>query len=150
VTGFRGLCPGDKVPPPPPSAAPPDILVGELELGGNWHGAEVFRGEAFRWVTNDAEVVVQTDLAARAELLVVVEPGPGLGGKTGALTVRAQDGQVVATGCIRGRELVQVPLPAGTAAGTVFRLHVENGGQPSPPDTRILNFRVLNCVLRTE
>jgi hypothetical protein len=150
VAAFRAFCPRGKTTHYRPPVLPADIVTSDLELGENWYTAEIFRGESFRWVNNDAEVVLAASLTTRGDLKVIVEPGPGLGGQPGQLTVRNQAGEVVATRSILGREEVHVHLPAGTEAGTLFRLHVANGGHPSPPDTRILNFRVMNCTLRTE
>ena len=44
----------------------------------------------FRWVTNDAEVVREEIEAGQTELLVDLEPGPGLGGQPCRLTLQDQ------------------------------------------------------------
>jgi hypothetical protein len=46
---------------------------------------------------------------------------------------------------IRGRELIEIPLPDGVALPTTLRLHVDGGGKTSGADLRIMNFRVFEA-----
>jgi hypothetical protein len=148
--GFRALYPGGKVTPfLRPRPPPPDIVADDtsLDLGDNWHGLETHQGESWRWVANDAEVVVGFLPAARASLLLDVEPGPGLNGQPCLLSLRNHTGEVLATARIARRQETHLALPAGLKAGTVLRLHTEGGGLPTQNDPRILNFRIFRCDL---
>jgi hypothetical protein len=98
-------------------------------------------------VNNDAEVVLQENTAAGAALEVEVAPGPSLAGRPLRLTLLDEGDRAVASATATGREVVRLPLPAGTSVGSVFRLHAEGGTVPaSAQDRRILNFLVLRCA----
>jgi hypothetical protein len=115
---------------------------GGIRLGSGWHTLETFRNETFRWVTNDAQVFVQAAAPGQRRLQVMVEPGPGVGGKPFILRVNdASDRQVDAVE-VRQREAVQVFVPLQSQGEHEFRLHVDGGGKAAPNEKRILNFRV--------
>jgi hypothetical protein len=104
-----------------------------LRLGANWFPLEVHGGEAFRWVENDAELLIEDSRRIGLE----VEAGPGLGTTSFALELRRRDGLPPRIVQVEGRAIVGVDLDAGS-----YHLHVEGGGRPCPGDSRILNFRV--------
>jgi hypothetical protein len=115
-----------------------------LFIGHGWYPLETFDGETFRWVDNDAEIVVTEPSGTRERLRLEVAPGPGLSAQPFELQVLDESGQVVATAEVEGRETIEVALPLVAGKGQIFRLHVEGGGQQaaSNRDPRILNFRV--------
>jgi hypothetical protein len=64
----------------PASAAvregPADIIASPgMQLGEGWEPLETFRNETFRWVDNDAQLVVTPFKGEDANLLVTLEPG---------------------------------------------------------------------------
>ena len=104
---------------------------------------ETFRGETFRWVENDARILVTTSRPGDATVVLLVEPGPGFGG--GAFLLKAFDvsGRQVAAVKVDRRKRVELPVPVEPGKPNDFRLHVDGGGRRTPRDPRILNFRVL-------
>ena len=120
-----------------------DIVAGDGIFlgGGGWYTLE-FGDENFRWVNNDAEIVVIAP-GDSPEISLGIAPGPGLSYQPFELQVLDENGQAVATAEVKGRETVEVALPLVAGEGQVFRLHVEGGGQQAAPnDPRTLNFRV--------
>ena len=117
-----------------------------LFIGDGWYSLETFDGETFRWVNNDAEIVVTAPSGTQQQLRLEIAPGPGLNAQPFELQVLDENGQVVATAEVEGRETIEVVLPLVAGKGQVFRLHVEGGGQQaaSNNDPRILNFRVFS------
>jgi hypothetical protein len=122
-------------------------LVGSdlhLRLGWNWHPLERFAGETFRWMTDDAEIVV--DHLPRGVLLLALDvaPGPGLRGQPCRLHVADGNGRVVASATVPGRQVIRVALPVTGQPTEIFRLQVEGQGLPTATDPRILNCRVFS------
>ncbi len=113
------------------------------EVGTGWYPLESFGGENYRWVDNDARLVVWEDTETPLEL--ELEPGPGVGYRPFALTVLGERGEVVASTMVSGRERVAVPVGGGHARPRQLTLHIEAGGEASPGDGRALNFRAF-CV----
>ena len=60
-----------------------DVVTGGLKPGANWYGREIYGGEMWRWVNNDAEVVLGMCAAPGKgrSLRLTLEPGPGQGGQ---------------------------------------------------------------------
>jgi hypothetical protein len=151
---LRAYCPGGKglgpsgAPRRPPLAA--DVAAGALSLGANWHPLETYAGLTFRWVPNDAELILEADQETAADLVVDAQVGPSLRGQPLRLELRDQAGKTLAVGAdVQDRAQVRLPIPVGTRAGTVLRLHVEGGGGPAGNgDSRVLNFRVFRCAWR--
>ena len=146
VRSFRVFCPGTELADfQQPPRQPSDIAIGNLSLGKNWYPLEHYAGRTFRWVANDAEIILEDLPAIPRDLLLDLEPGFGLAGQPCRLTIQDQKGKTVATACVRGREVLRLKLSPTTSVGTVLRLHVEGGGHQVPNDLRILNFRVYRC-----
>jgi hypothetical protein len=116
-----------------------------LHLGRNWHPFESFAGESFRWVENDAEILLDVAPGASAVVRLEVEPGPSLGGKPADLSFIAEDGTVLAGAAVTGRTRLDIMLPPAAQRRRVLRLHAKGGGLSIPNDSRILNFRVFRC-----
>jgi hypothetical protein len=107
-----------------------------------WHAAEQYQSNVFRWATSDVEIVVTRPSGRRTELEMELEPGPGVGLKPFDLQVVDANGDAIRTVRVPGRDKIKVPLPIQPGADVqTFRLRVVGGGQPTPNDTRILNFR---------
>jgi hypothetical protein len=120
------------------SAVPTDGLF----VGEGWYEPETYDGETFRWVDNDAEIVVTAPTGARRTLLVDVEPGPALPSRRTELQIRDVEGAVVARTVIGNRMEVVVDLPISPARPTLFRLHATGEAVILPSDARMLRFRV--------
>lgn len=121
-----------------------DIVHGAgLQLGSGWGPLETYHAETFRWVENDAQILITREQQGEMALLLTVEPGPGVGGRC-LVKVIDSAGQQVAAAPIDGRLSVKlfVPVEAGTSA---FRLHVDGGGRKVQNDQRVLNFRVFDA-----
>jgi hypothetical protein len=132
------------------TASSSDIVRGVgVELGGGWGVLETFRGETFRWVDNDAHIRLIGSEAGDVALSLVVEPGPGVGGKPFLLKALDESGRQVAAVRVERRGTVKLFVPVESGKPNEFRLHVDGGGTPAPNDPRILNFRVFEVGLET-
>jgi len=115
-------------------------------LGIQWHPLEHVLGETFRWVHKDAQLIVNTPKGvSRGNLVVVVEPGPGVGYQPFELLVRGEDGRTVACARVEDLQVVEMTLPIEEGKTQVFRLTLEGGDLPSEHDARIMNFRLFWC-----
>jgi hypothetical protein len=114
---------------------------GSLSLGSNWGAYETYRGASFRWVDNDAEIVLHGG-TGEATVAIACEGGPSLGRRSFALRVldsaHRQVDHVICDGADRRTEML-LPRSDGDAR---YRLHVDGGGKSIPGERRILNFRV--------
>lgn len=117
--------------------------AGTVSLGSNWGPYETFHGTSFRWVDNDAEIILR-GAPGEAHVAIACEGGPSLGQRTFALRVldaqHRQVDHVVCDGPDRRPELL---LPAN-GRETRYTLHADGGGKPVPGERRILNFRVFS------
>jgi hypothetical protein len=113
----------------------------KIRLGSGWGVFETFHAETFRWVDNDAQILIASQKAGDMALSLVVEPGPGVGGKC-LLKALDSTGRQVAAAQINRRAPVRLFLPVEAGKTNEFRLHVDGGGKKTPNDPRILNFRV--------
>src|SRR5207248_2198098 len=89
-----------------------DLVSDGVFVGQGWYPLEAFGGEVFRWVANDAELVIggSDEGLARSVLQLVIEPGPGLGMRAFILQVRDEQQRVIATPRIDGRTCIELPL----------------------------------------
>ncbi len=126
-----------------------DIASGDsgVTFGAGWYGAELESPRRpFRWVANNAEVVIQSYRPHASFLSFELEPGPSAGG--GPLLLRAVDsgGRVLAETELRRRTHFTVKIRCEDVALKSFRLQLSGGGLPVPNDPRILNLRVFSCA----
>jgi hypothetical protein len=119
----------------------------DIQLGSGWGALETFHDEKFRWVENDAQILVES-YRSPAVLSVLVEPGSGIGAKSFELKLFDSTGDLVATQAVQGRRVMCLTLPTNSGTPRNFRLHVDAGGKRSSTDPRILNFRVFKIELR--
>ncbi len=126
--------------------APGEDIIGlgaGIQLGSGWDVLETVKDETFRWVNNDAQILVTATQPGMRRLKVAIAPGPGLEGRDFVLQARDASGRQVDAVEVRGRQTVELFLPVETGQPNDFRLHVDHGGKATPgKDTRILNFRV--------
>jgi hypothetical protein len=134
-----------------PPAARAELLRGRLPADGvlvgyGWYPFETFGGQSFRWVDNNAEIVVTAPTTANRTLRLEVEPGPGVGSQPFTLQLVDAQSRVVASELVRGRQTLRVPLTLAPGRDTVLRLRPEGGGASAPNDPRTLNFRVFSLA----
>jgi hypothetical protein len=113
-----------------------------LFVGAGWYPLETVGETPFRWVNNDAEILVVRPTGTRQQLALVIEPGPGVGSQPFLLSVLDESGKPVASVFVPDRRPVTVTLPVAAGPTAVYRLHVDSGGAPTQNDGRVLNFRV--------
>ena len=122
-----------------------DIFGPGVEFWGKgWHRLEQAGAERFRWVSQDAELVVRTT-GGGCNLALLVEAGPGVGYRPFHLLVTLSNGEVMARARVNGLTYVKVPIPARGGRATALFLTTEEGGLPVAGESRILNFRVFGC-----
>jgi hypothetical protein len=109
---------------------------------GGWYVLEEADGAAFRWVRNDAEIVVTGAGARRLEL--DVEPGPGMRFAPFVLSVRDERGEQLTSAHVAARRRLEIELPGDARVPYALTLHAEGGGAAVAGYTRILNFRLFH------
>lgn len=119
----------------------PDVLPAEMELGTGWFPLEREGESAFRWVSNDAKILLSNP-DGPAYLALDLQAGPGLGNQPFILHVLQNvsgELKTVSDVQINGRQRVDVSLPKGDRVELVLR--VDATGRKTPGDPRELNFR---------
>jgi len=117
-----------------------------ISFGAGWHSVErLSPQEVFRWVGNDAEVMVRASGAGTTSLTFDLEPGPGVGAQSLWVQAVTADGRVITEMEVRSRTALEVELSFGDDIVPFFRLHVLGGGRPVAHDPRALNLRVFRC-----
>ncbi len=116
-----------------------DVLAPEAgaKLGPGWYPLETFNGETFRWAGNDAKIAIENPGTAK-NLLLELEPGPGVNSKPFVLRVLNDSGVQVTEAEVKARRVVAIPLDGASS----LTLHAEGGGKKIGSDDRIMNFRV--------
>ena len=113
-----------------------------IRLGQNWGALETFKNETFRWVQNDAEILLTGTRNANKTLHIIAEAGPGVGARSFLLRVIDRSGRQVDAVEMHDRDGADVFLPVEGNREIAYRFHVDGGGKPVIGDRRILNFRV--------
>ncbi len=133
----------------PPALTPQagDVTTSsDIALGAHWGVVENYAGKTFRWIDNDAKIAVPA--GSDRSLIFTAEAGPGVGAKPFSLNVVGAGGKPLAIKRIgTAPTTVAVHIPDGAETVT---LHVDGGGQKTPLDPRILNFRVFAIGLRQQ
>ena len=114
--------------PEPPLQIPSDWDIvdadSEIELGENWYAYEYADGRFFRWVDNDAQILIHGPTGSRRTLELEVEAGPGLGYAPFELELRDSAGKVLDSQRVKG-------IPKKQKAQAIKFLKTE-GVQSSP------------------
>jgi hypothetical protein len=114
-----------------------------IHFGSGWFPVERWeRQEPFRWIADEAEILLANGPHRGGVIVLEVEAGPGLGSAMPVLQVLDKSGSLVAEWIAKGRTRLELMLPRGTQS---FRLRAPGGGLPVVDDPRILNFRVFLC-----
>jgi hypothetical protein len=116
----------------------------DLALGKGWYLYETFDGQTFRWVDNNAEIVIKNPRSNVKDVALLLEAGPSLGTKKFTLQV-VENGKTVASVPVTGHQWVVAPVPVHPGSAATFTLHVDGGGKKLS-DPRILNFRVFTVA----
>ncbi len=114
-----------------------------LRAGAGWYALEDYRGSTFRWANNDAVIHVSSPAA---ELVLDIEPGPGVGRQPFVLHATDVRGGAFASVPVSTRQNVVVPLPGDEPTPYVIKLRAEGGGRATLGDSRTLNFRVFRSA----
>ncbi len=118
-----------------------------ISFGGGWHSVERYSPrEVFRWVGNDAEVMIGLADPPASSLVFDLEPGPGAGAEPLFLQAIANDDRVIREAEVRTRTHFEVDLSFASSLVRAFRLHILGGGRPLAQDPRALNLRVFRCA----
>lgn len=137
--------------PSGPDIVPPRAILPEaanLEIGENWYAAERHEGTLYRWVNNDAELVVRMPQTGKAPVLVLeLESGPGLDRKPFVIQARNNAGGMITQADAKEAGVVNLALPFAPGQTEAIKLHVDGGGRQIPNENRILNFRVFKARL---
>lgn len=124
---------------------------GPIAFGAGWYAVErEASGTPFRWVGEDAEIILSANADPSVVLEMEVEPGSGVRYRPFKMLVLDEAQRTVAVGMVQGRQVVRVGLRVRPEFVNRFTIKTKGGGHPSPGDTRTLNFRVLNCRLGPE
>jgi hypothetical protein len=113
-----------------------------ISLGEKWFPREMGAHQPYRWVDNDAELIIASP--GEALLSIDIEPGPGMEGEPLPLEVRDSDGAILASTIVDQRSTAMVPLKLIQPDSHIF-LHTDYGGAKIASDLRTLNFRVFRC-----
>ena len=114
-----------------------------FHFGSGWFPVERWESqEPFRWIADEAEILLANAQQRGGVIVLEVEPGPGLGSAIAVLQVLDSSGSLVAEWTVKGRTTLELMLPQGTQS---FRLRAPGGGLPVVHDPRILNFRFFRC-----
>jgi hypothetical protein len=115
--------------------------AGSIALGSHWGGYESYGGASFRWVDNNAQIILQGPPAI-VHVSIECQGGPSLGNLEAVVRVLDARGQQVDhVVCAGPDHPVTMLLPRGSGR-TTYALHVDGGGRPIHGDPRILNFQV--------
>jgi hypothetical protein len=115
-------------------------------LGRGWYEPSQYFGQVFRWVSNEAELILKPPSDAAGDLILDLEPGPGAGGGPLRLQLLAEQGAVLAEIEIAAKSTVHIKRELVAGETRVLRLRVMNGGRLVSNDPRVLNLRVFRCA----
>lgn len=113
-----------------------------LTTGSGWHSVETYGQDTFCWISNDAELIVDSPSGDSKTLWLEIEPGPSLNALSFKLQLLDGQDQVIQTHQVNQRQIIHLSLPTKIGSSATFRLHVDSPNLPVPNDPRILNFRI--------
>jgi hypothetical protein len=114
-----------------------------IHFGSGWFPVERWEPqEPFRWIADEAEILLANPPQGGGVVVLEAEAGPGVGSAMPVLQVLDKSGSLVAEWIVKGRTSLELLLPQGTQS---FRLRAPAGGLPVVDDPRILNFRFFRC-----
>ncbi len=132
-------------------------LAGPVRLGGGWFQREMSGDEPFRWVENDAELIISPASESSAHdspanksrvLVLDVEPGPGVNMSPFLLELRDAAGKSLSKIQVKRRSVITFALPKSEGRTIPVFLHTRDGGNRIRADLRTLNFRIFRCKVK--
>ncbi len=128
--------------------APEDIASpgSGIFFGRGWHEPEQFFGRVFRWIANDAEIILKPSSDRAQGLTLELEPGPGTRGLGSRLLLLDEAGQTLQETEVTRRAPVYIRCSISAGETRVLRLRTVDGGFRIAEDLRVLNFRVFRCA----
>jgi hypothetical protein len=115
---------------------------GTVALGPGWYKYETYNGRTFRWIDNNAQIIIPKAQTKPFQIALDVAPGASLGSTALDLSLRNAAGKVIAsTGPVATRSLVTLSVPSARA-GETFTLSTPTQNAPVPNDPRKLNAQV--------
>jgi hypothetical protein len=117
-----------------------DVIV----TGNNWYPVETHNGDTFRWVHNDAELIIAAPSGKYSKICMEIEAGPSLGRTSFLLEVKDFRGRIVAEAGVLNRAVISFDVPLSYNETSIFRLYVDSDDLDIPGDTRIMNFRIFS------
>jgi hypothetical protein len=131
--------------------------TGTLKLGAGWFQREMSGEEPFRWVDNDAELIISPLKHSPANgsgprharvLVLDIEPGPGVNMSPFLLELRDASGKHLSEIRVKRRSVVTFALPDSEGKEIRVVLHTRDGGNRIRSDLRTLNFRLFRCRVK--
>jgi hypothetical protein len=112
-----------------------------IRFGSGWYPVERYDSEPFRWMREEAEVLLDRPRSAEPRLWMDVDAGPSA--KGGVLSVEVVDagGAVLAAATVRGRSKLLLQIPDRISSG-LLRLRLQGDWAPVASDARFLSLRV--------
>lgn len=116
-------------------------------LGTGWYPFETFAGKDFRWVRNDATIIVLKTTTGARSVRVAMERGPSLLQPEPTL-IMTLNGKAIDSLKLTSLHRREFLIPDGRLkVGDVLTLHLDADGNPILGDQRTLNFRVFSVSL---
>lgn len=119
----------------------------KARLGANWYPYEKYQGESFRWVNNDAEIVVSGPVGLNT-LSVLVESGPSAGSDGVDLRIINEENADVGRCLVNGRMSCTFTLNIKHEGPNSFRFKANLNFRRLDGDPRVLNFRIFHIGLQ--
>lgn len=113
-----------------------------VRFGRGFYSVEKSGEQRFRWVADQATLLLTAPVGARA-LTLDLEPGPYASHEAVDLTARDDAGTILAQGSVEGRERVCLALPV--RAGVQQRIHLEACPRRAADVPRQLALRLFHC-----
>ena len=124
----------------------PDWL-GFRIAGGRWYPVEQRGYETFRYVNREGVIAIDRPATS---LEVDVEAGPGVAYGPFDLDIFIGDRELLRRVRIERRTRMTLELPALSRFPEHLVLSCESGGLPSPPDARLMDFRLYSVLATWE
>jgi hypothetical protein len=107
--------------------------------GGGWYPVESLGTDTFRYLNREG--VIAIDRPAKS-LELDVEPGPGVAHGPFELDIFIGERELLRRVRVDRRMRITVELPALARLPERLVLRCDSGGRPSPPDARVMDFRL--------
>jgi hypothetical protein len=117
-----------------------------LCVWNHWGQFEEYSGQRFRWVNNDAQLLLLNPTVEPTYLNLELERGPAFADESVNLQVSLNDSLLTSMPLV-GRQSIKEKLPIMQQKENIITLHVNKLGKPLHNDPRILNFRVFKAYL---